>query len=257
MRKVVVVNHAATRQDLLAAAAQVFAERGFRDATIREICRRAKANVAAVTYHFGGKAGLYAEVLAEGQRLKRRHLELSAVTAAAAAGNAGNPEVQLARFVRAMLTELLTEAPDSYHNQLMFREMIAPTAALDRVVSESIRPTATELDVILQKLLGKGFGVGSRRLIGLSIVSQILNYKHCHAVITRLFPDLTVDASQIEVLAEHITRFSMAALRGLRLDQAAPVPLSTKQSPTRTRPPSKGRVGTVSPAAAAVFRTRF
>ncbi len=254
MRKAVVVNHAATRQDLLAAAAQVFAERGFREATIREICRRAKANGAAVNYHFGGKEGLYAEVLAEGQRLKRRQLELS--TVAAAAGDAGNPEGQLARFVRAMLTELLTEAPDSYHNQLMFQEMIAPTAALDRVVSESIRPTATELDVILQKLLGKGFRVGARRLIGLSIVSQILNYKHCHAVITRLFPDLTVDASQIEVLAEHITRFSLAALRGLRRDQAAPERISKKRSPTGSRRLPQARATKVSPATPSARSTR-
>ena len=40
--------HDETRRQLLEAAGVVFAERGFRDATVREICRRAGANIAAV-----------------------------------------------------------------------------------------------------------------------------------------------------------------------------------------------------------------
>src|SRR4030095_12192205 len=52
-----------TRQRLLEAAGEVFAARGFRAATVREICQRAQANLAAVNYHFGDKERLYAAVL--------------------------------------------------------------------------------------------------------------------------------------------------------------------------------------------------
>src|SRR5438034_680479 len=52
-----------TRQRLLEAAGEVFAERGFRDATTQEICRRADANIAAVHYHFGDKEELYRTVI--------------------------------------------------------------------------------------------------------------------------------------------------------------------------------------------------
>ena len=45
------------------AAGGVFASRGFRDATIREICQAAGANIAAVNYHFGDKEALYLEVI--------------------------------------------------------------------------------------------------------------------------------------------------------------------------------------------------
>ena len=50
-----------TRRRLLAAAAEVFAEKGFWEATHAEICRKAKANTAAVNYHFGTKECLYVE----------------------------------------------------------------------------------------------------------------------------------------------------------------------------------------------------
>ncbi len=54
---------AATRDRLLATGTRLFAERGFQNVTVRDICTEAAANVAAINYHFEGKAGLYMEVL--------------------------------------------------------------------------------------------------------------------------------------------------------------------------------------------------
>ena len=51
------------QQRLVHAAAGVFAEKGFSQATIREICRRADANVAAVSYYWRDKESLYRRVI--------------------------------------------------------------------------------------------------------------------------------------------------------------------------------------------------
>ena len=51
-----------TKERLLKAASEIFAEKGFRDATVAEICEAAEANIAAVNYHFGNKETLYDEV---------------------------------------------------------------------------------------------------------------------------------------------------------------------------------------------------
>ncbi len=52
-----------TRTRLLEAAAALFAEQGFRGASVRDICNLAAANPGAVSYHFGGKRQLYRAVL--------------------------------------------------------------------------------------------------------------------------------------------------------------------------------------------------
>ena len=48
-----------TRHRLLSAAGEIFSEKGYQKSTIREICAKAQANVAAVNYDFGGKKALY------------------------------------------------------------------------------------------------------------------------------------------------------------------------------------------------------
>src|SRR6478672_2047721 len=52
-----------TRDKILSAAGEVFAEQGFEGATIRAITERAGVNVAAVNYHFRDKAELYTRVV--------------------------------------------------------------------------------------------------------------------------------------------------------------------------------------------------
>lgn len=52
-----------TRRALHAAGAALFAERGFDGVSVDEISRRARVNKAMISYHFGGKEGLYDAIL--------------------------------------------------------------------------------------------------------------------------------------------------------------------------------------------------
>src|SRR5262245_10062590 len=54
---------AGTEERLLDAAGEIFGEYGYRAATVRQICEKAGANVAAVNYYYGDKEGLYLAVL--------------------------------------------------------------------------------------------------------------------------------------------------------------------------------------------------
>src|SRR3954470_15915076 len=93
--------HDATRQHLLEAAGEVFAEAGFRAATVREICQRAGANIAAVNYHFGDKEKLYLEVLRHAQRYAAEKYPTNmGVTVDA------TPEEKLQAFIRSFLLRI-------------------------------------------------------------------------------------------------------------------------------------------------------
>ncbi len=197
-----------TRDQLLDAAAAVFTESGFRHATVREICRRAGANIAAVNYHFGDKAALYLAVL---RRLEKEAEARHPITPPDASRL--TPSRRLERFVRSFLFRLLVEGANLPGGRLMSLEMIQPTAALDAVAREHLQPIADELRVIVTGLLGESADETRIRLCGISVISQCLFYHQCQEVVRRLFPDMIFDTAQIEALAAHINRFSLAGIK--------------------------------------------
>ena len=202
---------AATRQQLIAAAGEVFAEVGFRNATVREICRRAGANIAAVNYHFGDKERLYTEVLhyAHEMAMKKHPLlpDLGPDTPA---------EKRLRAFIHSLLSRIFDEGSGAWHGKLMAREMIEPTAALDALVEERIRPMSQALWKVIAEILDRPVTDEQVRLCGFSVVSQCLFYKHCHPVVCRLFPEhVQLDGSGVNRLTDHITQFSMTAMKHL------------------------------------------
>jgi AcrR family transcriptional regulator len=196
-----------TRDRLLEAAGEAFAEHGFRAATVRDICDRAGANVAAVNYYFGDKEKLYEEVL---RFAHRRGAEKFPTTGTPGA----SPEEQLSQYIHAFLRRILDTGRPTWPGRLMAREMVEPTAALDRIVSESIGPQSKELEQIVRSLLGKA-DESAVQYIMLSIVGQCVFYRHCEPVIIRLMPGWTAGPAEIERLADHVTRFSLAAIQAL------------------------------------------
>src|SRR5512147_1143717 len=115
---------AATRQRLLDAAAHVFAEDGFRGATIERICRRAGANIAAAHYHFGAKQRLYAAVFAHAERVAQADTSKEPA-------HAGAPAERLHALVASFLRRLLDPGRPAWMAQLLAHELIDPTPALD------------------------------------------------------------------------------------------------------------------------------
>lgn len=198
-----------TRQRLLDAAGEVFADLGFRSATVRAICQRAGANGAAVNYHFGDKEGLYSEVVryAHGCAADQHPTGDPAHIAKR------KPAEQLRMFVHAFLCRLLDDGRPAWHAKLMAREMVEPSRVLDRLVEESIRPQMQMLVGIVRAVAGSDLPAVIMRRTTSSVVSQCLFYHHARPVIGRLFPDLVFDADETVALADHITAFSLAGIQ--------------------------------------------
>lgn len=204
-----------TRKKLLEAAELVFAERGYYKATIREICRRAGANVAAVNYTFGDKLGLYTETLREALRAA----EIAKVTAAMDA--AGTPEEVLRAVVRVRLHSLCGRKTPDRAFQIVMHEFSQPTPAMARVIDEGMRPVYGRMLKAVGALIGKPPEHEMTKLCNNSIIGQVLFYKSSQPVLVRLQPELKLTPETLERIAEHVAEFSIAALRALAAKHAA------------------------------------
>lgn len=196
-----------TRDKLIEAAGHVFAERGYRDATIREICRRAGANVAAVNYTFGDKMGLYTEVLRYSVRAAK-----TAVMSAALDTNL-SPEEMIRGVIRARLMSLSREARPDWHIRLVMHEFSHPTPAMARVVDEGMRPIYDRMRKAVGAVTGLPPEHETTKLSVNSIVGQILFYTFSWPVLSHLMPELKLTPEQLDRIADHIADFSLAYLR--------------------------------------------
>jgi len=191
----------ATRERLLQAGARLFAARGYAHVTIRDICAAAGANIAAVNYHFPGKAGLYHEVVGRAiARLQR------STTVARSHETAESPEQRLHEYIRATIA---FEPADDWIHRLVSRELSEPTAALDRILQEVVRPHLAHLQGIVVELLGCGDDDPRAARAAFSIHAQCLTLRNAH-VAAQLYPVATEPS--LDALVDHITEFSLAGL---------------------------------------------
>ena len=196
-----------TRQRLLDAAGEVFAEQGFRLASVREICDRASANIAGVNYHFGDKQRLYSEVLQFAHACAAPIEEVRKILAAPVA-----PAEKLGLFVHEFLQSVLASGRPAWAGRLMAREMVEPTEALDEIVEQQIRPKFAVLRELVAAILGVPAEHAAVRWYAASVIAQCLFWHNNRAIIERLYPDLRANEGYITFLAEHVTRFSLAGM---------------------------------------------
>jgi AcrR family transcriptional regulator len=205
-----------TRQRLIDAAAEVFARKGYRRATVREIVRLADANLNAVNYHFGDKQKLYEAVFASLHQRMDGDKELARIKDPTLA-----PEERLHLFVYALLKRALSNGHRPHRDRLMAMEMADPSSVLDMVVERFIRPRFNLLAGIVRELLGEEASGRQVELAATSIIGQCIHLVHGRPITSRLMPYLAHSEDMIEELAEHVTRFSMAALRNVPVAEAS------------------------------------
>jgi AcrR family transcriptional regulator len=196
-----------TRRSILDAAGPLFAEKGYKATTIKDICKAAKANQAAVSFHFGGKEQLYVALVRYGYEFA-----LSEVPMPEWAPETP-PQTKLRDFVLTFLRRAVAEREPRWPCQLIMREILDPTDACEEFVRGFVRPNFTVLRSILQELLPADFPEARLRMVGFSIVGQCLHYRVARNVIRLMEPDTgPMDEERIQRLADHITQFSLAAL---------------------------------------------
>ncbi len=198
-----------TRERITTAAGEIFAERGFDGTTVRDICQRAGANIAAVNYYFGDKQRLYVEAVCQAHRWRMEQFPLPPW------GDDTNPEKKLADFIGTFVRRVRSGPGATWHSKLMMREMANPTAACAELVQSSIRPQFEILLQILRELTPAAAPHEELRLIAFSIVGQCLFYHFADPVIRNLLTADEYASFDMDRLSKHITGFSLAAIKSL------------------------------------------
>jgi len=205
----------ATETRILETAGHVFAETGFQAAKVRDICARAKVNLAAINYHFGDKLGLYNEVLSYA-------LCMAGDAALAPAMEGPTVEARLRAFVLSLLQAIYGEDRPAWPVRLMTHELAQPTPAFDGVVDHVMRPKHEAIRKLVAEVIGRPADDRQTRLCAQSIFGQIIVYAHGREVLRRLWPDLRFTPETLEEIAVHIAAFSAAALKSFaRRNRAA------------------------------------
>jgi AcrR family transcriptional regulator len=198
-----------TRERLLRTAARMFADRGYKRVTVRDICRRARANVAAVNYHFRSKLGLYREVLQVAIDALR-----STTDAAKEAAEGCAADEKLRRFVHVHLRRLLAAGRDDWIHRIINREIADPTPALDRLVDQGMRPRIEYLSAVVAELVGCPPHDPRVMRCVVSIQSQSVAYLP-NPLAARLGLKSNLTPPEIDEVAQHIVAFSLAGIRAI------------------------------------------
>ena len=197
-----------TRQRLLDAAARLFAEHGFNKVSVRDICKEAGANVAAVNYYFRDKWGLYREVLQVIIDYSKRTREL-----AHDASEGKPPEERLRHYIRVFLERALCgDLQESWQGKLIGRELSDPSPGLDLFFDEVIRPNAARVAALVGEIMGLPATDPRVGACAGSIQTQIVG--HMNPIARKFVPRLNTP-EVVDAIAGHIADFSLAGMRAI------------------------------------------
>ncbi|MCU0725299.1 MAG: DUF1956 domain-containing protein [Planctomycetes bacterium] len=198
---------ARTRERLLAAALAVFAKKGYFDTKVADVCRRARANRAAVSYHFGGKQHLYAEVwrhaFAEADRLVPIDGGLPGDAPA---------EARLRALVFAILSRILRHGTRSQSGRLLLMEMARPLPALDAVRREATRPVRRTIRAITRELLGPDADGDRVNRTAMCIMHQMLAIGFRGGRKPPLLGEGPFSDAEVDALVDHVVLFSLGGI---------------------------------------------
>ncbi len=200
------------RDRLLGAGLRLFADRGFKATSVRELAREAEVNVAAISYHFGDKAALYRAIFSTTVREQPgdRSIDLLSMPL----------DQAMQVFYRDFLEPLKHDENARLMMKLHYRELFEPTGAWQQVVEQEIRPQFKVLCQLLQRALGLSRVDRDVHRAALAMVGMAVHLFTCQNEVRTLAPGVLGASRSIDVLAERMAGYACAIVEGERARRA-------------------------------------
>jgi len=201
-----------TRERLLKVAARLFATEGYRGTTIADICRHARANIAAVNYHFTSKEQLYREAwrYAFQQSIQRHHPDGEIPETAPV-------EERLRGRIRALICRVTDR--NNLEFQIVQKELAQPTGLLREVQREALAPLRKNMEALIREILGPEVSEEEIHFCQMSVMAQCLGPmagRHGRSSRHSCQPFWSRNRKALAAYVEHVVAFSLGGLKEIR-----------------------------------------
>lgn len=208
---------AATKQQILEAAGEIFAEKGFDRATGKEIAQRAETSSAAINYYYGGFEGLYAEVLVEAHRRLLTYDRLRAL-----ADGPGEATAKLRRLIELVARTIIGPTSSDWALRVLSREILSPSPAFPVLLSREVLPKRRLVMGIVGDILGLDPDHPAVARCCLNIVAPFAMLLVGNPqVLGRILPGLGGEAQSADALVAHFQRYAEGGLAAVAAEVAA------------------------------------
>jgi AcrR family transcriptional regulator len=207
-----------TRDALIEAATAIFADKGFEGGSVRLITEKAKANQAAINYHFGGKEGLYREVLrralhAFDEFVPFEEDELADI----------DPEEALRVFLRQQLLPLAKRNQVSRYLRIFNWEVLQRTPVFHELLASERIPTLAIAQALVRKFLPANARPEEIMVVTIWLTNQAFIFVRNYDYLSQPPANLKVDEAFLARLVEMLSRLLIGGLAGLAgTGQASP-----------------------------------
>lgn len=195
------------RRRLILSALRLFAEKGFEAATTREICDAAGANISAIRYYFGDKAGLYRAVFTEA--IDETHCHSDA---------AQYLEQPLAEALTRFFTEFLYPLKKGEEIRLVmklhFREMIEPTGMQQQEADSKLKPQYETLVEVIKQHVGLNAIDDDVQRLAFAMIGMAVHFYVGQATVSAISPQLLNTPDAIDILAERLASYAVSMIEG-------------------------------------------
>ncbi|CAD6881209.1 Transcriptional regulator, AcrR family [Methylomonas albis] len=195
------------RSRLVMSALRLFAEKGYKAASTREICDTAGANISAIRYYFGDKQGLYRAAFTEPMG------DLPCGSNVAEYADLPLPEV-LGRFFSEFLEPFKRGEELGLVMKLHFREMIEPTGAWQQEIDAEIKPQHAALVSLLKAHLGLSDTDADVHRLAFAMIGMAVYFYVGQEIVSAISPPILTTPKAIDVLAERLAGYALAMIEG-------------------------------------------
>lgn len=204
----------AARERLLHAGLRLFAEQGYAKTSTRELAEAAQVNIAAISYYFGDKAGLYRAVFFE--PLAYPGDEPPAYV---------DPALDLPTALRGFYADLLEPLQQGdmarLCTKLHFREMLEPTGLWDEEIAHGIKPMHDALLSVLCRHFGLNEPDEELQRLAVALSALGVHLHVAHDVIEVVAPSLTPGPASLPAWTDRLVMYSLAMVAAERMRRVA------------------------------------